>query len=588
MRHSAPAGPAIGHYFVDLLQRRGAALDEETRALVEELCDAVSQQHSCLDLAGAPKEAVRRLQALPCVGTGGDGEAAAPLVLRDNLLYLQRYFAWEKQTAALLGARNRPLPCAAPERLREELDKFFPEADDTAPDRQRLAALQALTRQLLIITGGPGTGKTHTVARIVALLLELAEKQPVIRLAAPTGKAAMRLKESLGDDLSRAGLELADQVVTLHRLLGMRPDGGGWRHNADNPIDADVLIVDEASMIDLSMAHRLLSAVPPNARLILLGDADQLPSIDVGCVLADLCAGVNGYSQAFAAAAQEFVRGRLPAADSGHRLVDAVCRFERNYRFAADSGLGRLTQEIKTGTAAFGPDQDGVRFLELSELQKADLAAFFADYIALLKSGETDAAKLLRALESARVLCPRRQAVAAINQALETALEQQGLKRPGQDFYAGKPVMVTRNDYKLMLFNGDVGICLLDDDGECQAAFPDLADEHGEMRREPALRLRHWETCFAMTVHKSQGSEFDHVILLLDDAPGGAEQLQTRALLYTAATRARSRLSIHGNEALWRQALENTSRRTSGLGAFLNPPAAPGAAPPADAAPAAP
>lgn len=586
MRPNAPAGPAIGRYFVDLLQRRGAALDEETRALVEELCDAVSQQHSCLDLAAAPGETVRRLQALPCVGSG-DEDAATPLVLRGNLLYLQRHFAWEKQAAALLAARNRPLPCAAPEHLREGLDRFFPETDGAAPDWQRVAALQALTRQLLIITGGPGTGKTRTVARIVALLLELAEEQPVIRLAAPTGKAAVRLKESMGDDLPRSGLGLADQVVTLHRLLGMRPDGG-WRHDADNPIDADVLIVDEASMIDLSMAHRLLSSVPANARLILLGDADQLPSIDVGCVLADLCAGVSGYSQAFAATARDFVRGRLPVVDSGHRLVDAVCRFERNYRFAADSGLGRLTQEIKAGTAAFGPDQDGVRFLELSELREADLAAFFADYLALLKSGDRlDAAKLLRALESARVLCPRRQAVAAINQALEASLEQQGLKRPGQDFYAGKPVMVTRNDYKLMLFNGDVGVCLLDDDGEYQAAFPDLADEHGEMRREPALRLRHWDTCFAMTVHKSQGSEFDHVILLLDDAPGGAEQLQTRALLYTAATRARSRLSIHGNEALWRQALENTSRRASGLGVFLAPPGAPGAAP-AEAAPPAP
>jgi len=574
MNSDVPSTPSIGHYFADLLVRRGQALDGDIRRLLERLCEAASLQHSCLDLAATPEETLHRLQSLDCVGDGGD---RTPLVLRGGRLYLQRYFVWEKQVAALLEARNRPRACARPERLRERIDRLFPPRNDgNGPDRQRVAALQALTRQLLIITGGPGTGKTHTVANIVALLLELSEDEPVIRMAAPTGKAAMRLKESI-----RAGLpqshssRLTDRVTTLHRLLGPRPGGRGWRHDARNPINADVLIVDEASMIDLPMAHRLFSALPPDARLILLGDADQLPSVDVGNVLADLCGGVAGYSREFADAAREFIPGELPVVEGGHKLLDAVCRFERNYRFAPESGLGRLTREIKAGTASFGPDEDGLRFLDLADSRTGDteerLAGLFADYIRLLSAGgQPDAADLLRALDRTRVLCARRKTAAAVNRALETILEQRGLKPKGQDFYTGKPVMITRNDYELELFNGDTGVCVPGDDGEFLVAFPDVTNARGEMKRELVPRLPHRETCFAMTVHKSQGSEFEHVVLLMDDSSEAfPEQLQTRALLYTAATRARSRLSVYGNAALWRRALENTSARASGLGDFL-------------------
>ena len=594
--------PSIGHCLANLLARHGEPINDDVRRLLDKLCDSVLRQHSCLDLSAMPEETAPQLKSLACVGDGDDN---TPLVLYGERLYLQRYFVWEKSVAAMLSERNRPQACDHPERLGEELDLLFPpgsernaaarhQVETPSPpegkgrgggndiDWQRVAALQALTRRLLIITGGPGTGKTRTVVKIIALLLALSAHEPVIRLAAPTGKAAMRLKDSIREgisDLPKSFSMLADQVSTLHRLLGMRSDGRSWRHDADNPIDADVLIVDEASMIDLPMAYRMLSALPPDSRLILLGDADQLPSVDVGNVLADLCSGTIGYSGEFVEFARKFVHGDLPGAENKHKLMDAVCRFERNYRFAPDSGIGRLAREIREGTASFevssGPDDASVRYLDLAGLRAGNpaerLVAFFDDYIRLLETDEKpDVPELLKVFEQTRILCARREGFAGVinvNRALEAILEQRGLKRQGQDFYTGRPVMITRNDYNLELFNGDIGICVPGTDGEFLVAFPDA---QGGIKYELALRLAHQETCFAMTVHKSQGSEFDHLVLLLDESPESfPEQLQTRALLYTAATRAKNRITIYGNADIWRQALENTSARMSGLQTFV-------------------
>ena len=571
--------PSISHYLAEFLSRRAAPLPEDLRPLLDQLCDGALNQNSCLDVSHLSDEARERLGGLACVD---DGAGAAPLALQGDRLYLQRYLAWEKGVAARLLERNRHNPCDSEARLRKLLDQRFPQGDGDG--QQRVAALQALTRQLLIITGGPGTGKTRTIAGIIAMLLALAgDKKPVIRIAAPTGKAAMRLKEALGAETPDL-----PPPVTLHRLLGMRPDGS-CRHDARNPLVADVLIVDEASMIDLPMAHRLFSALPAETRLVLSGDADQLPSIDVGSVLADLCVGVSGYSQEFADFAAKFGHKDLPVERREHGLRDSVCRFEHNYRFDPNSGIGGLARELRAGRAAFGRDEDSVRHVDLETLLAGNPAEQFAawhkDYLDLLAEvaagrRPADAGELMRVLTRMGILCSRREGdsgAVTVNLAVEKVLEARGLKQPGQDFYTGKPIMVTRNDYQLGVFNGDLGICAPGpgaegaEGAEFMAVFPDLLDQRGEVKQEPVQRLAFYETCFAMTVHKSQGSEFNHVALLLDDAPeeSKADQLQSRALLYTAATRAKERLTLCGNARLWQRAVNNTRARASGLRAFL-------------------
>ena len=570
--------PPIGHYLARLLSRHGEPIAEDVRALLHELCDAVLKHHSCLELSGVAETTRRRLESLGCVGAGDDN---VPLVLHGDRLYLQRCFAWEKGVATLLTRRNRAQPCGRRERFREGLDALFPRrraAARQAVDFQRVAALQALTRQLLIVTGGPGTGKTRSAVKIIALLSELSEGEPVIRFAAPTGKAVMRLKDSIHDglaELPRSWSFPEVQGATLHRLLGLRADGRSWSHDASNPVDADVLIVDEASMIDLPMAYRLLSALSPDTRLILLGDADQLPSIHVGNVMADLCREPTGYSESFSKSARELVHGELPVAARGHALVDAICRFERNYRFVKDSGIGRLTRNVRAGTAAFGPDENGVHFRNVADLQDGGLEqllpAFFDDYLRLLASQQVPrAAALLKVFEQTRILCAQREGplgVVNVNRLFETLFEQRGLKQRGQTFYTGKPVMVTRNDYNLNLFNGDLGICVPGREQGLRVAFPDA---QGNLQHTSTLRLSHQETCFAMTVHKSQGSEFDHVVLILDRfSASSSGQLQMRELLYTAITRARRRITIYSTPDTWEQTLKTTSTRTSGLQELL-------------------
>ena len=540
--------------FIRLLARRTGPVEPEAARLLSALCQAAVNQHACIELDSEADVAI--LAAKPFVGPPGAG---CPLVLADRRLYLSRFYEYESAVAAMITARNTPLDVGDTALLGRLLNEKF----GTDPgNRQKLAALLAISRRLAIITGGPGTGKTSTVARMLSIL-QHTDPDIEIRLAAPTGKAAMRLASALGRGEEGPG------VVTLHRLLGMRRDGQTWRHGPGNPLNAELLIIDEASMIDLVMMHRLLSALPPHTRLILLGDPGQLPSVETGNVLADICAGDPGFSGAFNAFAAPLV-GDLPVAGQAGGLTDAVCELDHSYRFDPASSIARLSLAIRTGEATLSTEDRSVTLAPpLTSADELDPVASWPAFFALLRAGSIDPEALLDAFDQARILCPRRGGpvgVTAINEAVEAYLVQLGLKERDEAFYAGRPVLITRNDYNLSLFNGDIGITVPGDEpGHFLVVFADG-------RRYLASRLPAHETCFAMTVHKSQGSEFERVMFVLPEEDSDeAGSLLTRELLYTAVTRSRSQVTLHTSPAAWEAAVVRTAARVSGMRQFLFP-----------------
>ena len=437
-----------------------------------------------------------------------------------------------------------------------------------ARDEQREAARTAATRRLCVISGGPGTGKTSTVVKILALLVgqraRLGLRPPRVLLLAPTGKAAMRLTEAIRR--AKTGLACTEEVrgaipeeaSTIHRALGsVGGSGTRFRHDAEHPLRADVVLVDEASMVDLALMTRLVAAVPHDARLILLGDKDQLASVEAGAVLGELCGRaadrVPGPSLAPRAAA----------------LASSIVELNRSYRYRPGSGIEALARAINHGDAARALEiladpalgdverSDPEPAVAVSERLRADALAGCRAYLAPVLPADR-----LRALEGFRILCAHRQGphgVAGANIEIEGLLAEARLidRRIGPT-YAGRPIMVTRNDYQLQLFNGDVGTIVKH--GEKQLAF--FVAPGGEQRLLSPARLPPHETVFAMTVHKSQGSEFDRVAVLLGDR---SSPLLTRELLYTAVTRARESVTLYATQAVLEEAIARRTERGSGL-----------------------
>lgn len=569
--------------FSELIGKYSPNMSTGLSDLISDLVFALSEQHSCIDLKTVDSSLVDELQALSSISNGaivGDGQALTPLVIKGRKLYLHRYYQYEKQIADSLSSRNKMLvkEGEADAQLVRLLARYFQRSGENV-DWQQLSALQALTRQLTIITGGPGTGKTSTVVKILAMLLEQAEPGKLnIKLAAPTGKAAMRLNESLAHFLPQLPQEIRvkipSEVLTIHRLLGMRKDGRGFRHNRDDLIAADVLIVDEVSMIDLTLMYRLLDALPSSTRLILLGDPQQLPSVEAGNVLADLCRTEPGYSAEFAIAVKSLLGVDIPVRSQPHRLVDARCHFEKSYRFSDDSGIGQLANRIRTNDTRLTSSQDNeVKIFGLDALEENNLgdeiSSYYFEYIMLLQDQNTDPLTLLTRFEQTRILCPVREGelgIESLNFAIENYLEAKDLKPADQKFYHGRPIIITRNDYNLGLFNGDVGICIVDDH-QMKSAFRDAS---GDVKLYLASRLPPHETCFAMTVHKSQGCEFNHVTLILPvPTSDTTEQLFTRELIYTAVTRARESIAIYADPGNWSASLMRRVKRMSGISSFL-------------------
>ncbi|EPC5391582.1 TPA: exodeoxyribonuclease V subunit alpha [Serratia liquefaciens] len=522
-------------------------------------------------------------QRLSASAAVGDGSTAMPMVLQQQRLYLQRMWQNEGEVADFISGDSLHQAVEEAE-LRTILDQLFGEATDE-PDWQKIAAAVAATRRIAVISGGPGTGKTTTVAKLLAALVQLAEGRRLrIQLAAPTGKAAARLTESLGS----AGRQLAltpeqralfpSEASTLHRLLGAQPNSQRMRYHRGNPLHLDVLVVDEASMVDLPMMARLIAALPAQARVIFLGDRDQLASVEAGAVLGDICRfAEQGYSVARAEQLSRLtgclLQGQSAEAEAAVR--DSLCLLRKSYRFDANSGIGQLAFAVNAGDGkkaawALGGNFSDVTGHPLAETQDYQAlldacVAGYRDYLRQVATG-ADAVTILAAFGQFQVLCALREGpfgIAGLNERIETGLQRAGLiqRKPGTAgrWYPGRPVMIGRNDSALGLFNGDIGIALRDESGELRVHFQ-LPD--GSIKSVQPSRLPAHETAYAMTVHKSQGSEFDHTVLVL---PNHFLPVLTRELVYTAITRARKQLSLYATEAVLLRAIRTPTQRRSGL-----------------------
>lgn len=522
----------------------------------------------------------RRLAATRAVS---DGSITTPIVLQQQRLYLQRMWQSEGEVAAFISSDSPPRAIEELQ-LRTILDRLFGEAADE-PDWQKIAAAVAATRRIAIISGGPGTGKTTTVAKLLSALVQLNEGERLrIQLAAPTGKAAARLTESLGSTSRQ--LDLAPEqralfpaeAATLHRLLGAQPNSQRMRYHRGNPLHLDVLVVDEASMVDLPMMARLIAALPPKARVIFLGDRDQLASVEAGAVLGDICRfAEQGYSEARAAQLARLtgcsLKGQAVEAETAVR--DSLCLLRKSYRFDAKSGIGQLAWTVNAGEgkkamAALNgsyADVAGYPLAEAEDYQRLLDACVegYRNYLRQVIEG-ADAITILAAFDRFQLLCALREGpfgVAGLNDRIESELQRAGLIRrnPGLAgrWYLGRPVMIGRNDSALGLFNGDIGIALPGEEGELRMHFQ-LPD--GSIKSVQPSRLPAHETAYAMTVHKSQGSEFEHTVLVL---PNHFLPVLTRELVYTAITRARKQLSLYAMDKVLLSAIRTPTQRRSGL-----------------------
>lgn len=483
-----------------------------------------------------------------------ESAASAMLVLDGARLYLARYHDAECRLALSIRRRvQHPAPVEAPG-LAAEFARLFP-PDPEKTDWQAVAAQTALDLPLVFVTGGPGTGKTTVAARMLALLLH-ADPSRTVAIAAPTGRAAARLVESIGAAAEREQLSAAVRAqlpttgATLHRLLGYQPWNETFRHDASHPLPHDVVIVDEASMVDVLMMDALFRAVRPDARLIVLGDPDQLASVDTGFVLGDVV-------RASAAAAK-----RATAAHAGDApLARAVVRLRHSWRFGAQPGIGALATAMQQGdwpavARALEPGQ--YRDVSMRDWSPATLHAATIDAFAAYIASDTPR-DALQNLSRFRVLAATREGPRGV-QGLNALFERQ-LRRAGRatsGWYDHRPVLITANDPSTQLFNGDIGVTLRVN-GVVGVHF---LQSDGQVRSLPPSRLPAYETAWAMTIHKSQGSEFDMVVLVL---PEQDSPLLTRELLYTGVTRARQRVVLLGEAPPLRRGVERSVVRSSGL-----------------------
>lgn len=516
-----------------------------------------------------------------------DGSVAPLVLVNDSYLFLSRYWDYEVSLAQEVIQRAECEQQVDIKQLKDGVQKYFPQVDSCGEtDWQVVAAISAALNKFSVITGGPGTGKTTTVTKILALISSQNNSQNKcmisdkrIVLAAPTGKAANRLSESIKNAKLELNLEpeiaksIPDEVKTLHRLLRASPGKATFFYNARNKLELDLLVVDEASMIDLAMMAKLMQALPEHAQVILLGDMNQLASVESGSVLADICAvGMRSVpSQKRLNILQQEFDIQIPV-DSEHEkqfevnpLGDSVVSLKKSYRFDSLSGIGALASATNENQpdnffAAFS----GANFSDISfhatdalslhmSVDKIDLAP----YKNYLQSESAEQA--LQRLAKFQVLCPMRDGVFGVNnlnRLIQNRLQRSGLIQVAGNLFHGQPIMITENNYKVGLYNGDVGI-IWRDDGQLKAYFPESG---GGVKRLLLAKLPAFESVFAMTVHKSQGSEFESVLII---SPDNYAEFLTRELLYTAITRARKIVSIWGSEDVLRKTIAAKVSRNS-------------------------
>jgi len=498
-------------------------------------------------------------------GTPHEG-TVLPLIWDSGRLYLRRYWLWERSVADGLRARAGQIHTLGTD-ASPILDRLLGPPDRAEePNRQRLAVEVGLARTLAVIAGGPGTGKTRTVARLLASLHELSGSHPPeVALAAPTGKAAARMTEALRHELSM--IEVSDRTAlalerteaqTIHRLLGSY--GSGFRHDHQNPLGHELVVVDETSMVSLPLMARLLDALRPEARLVLVGDPDQLTSVEAGTVMGDIVGAVN--------------------ASTNTGLEDSVVRLQRVHRFGSDSPIARLAGAVRSGdvdhvlaqlkASATGADAEVTRLDPTDDTARAmpqeESAQQASTIIDAARRG--DAPLALSLLSARRVLCANRRGPDGVERwsaQIEQAVERLGLTTRGR-WYAGRPILVTRNDYTTRRSNGDVGVTVADPDRG--SGRDDLVVAFDDGALVDPTRLDEIETLWAMTIHKSQGSEFDDVVIVLPPPPS---PILTRELLYTAVTRARRSVTIVATEESIRACVNRPVSRSSGLRHALDP-----------------
>lgn len=644
----ALSAPQAGHVCVDLASLRPEQVLPEPAEGVDEGLQAAAVR-ACWPSDGGAW--LRAMASSPLCRTAPEppllDAPTTPLVLDAGLLYADRWWRYQRRLAVhLLERVTQAVLPEDPDGVAAALDLLFrPPAGAPEPpglNRQRLAGALSQVQRLTVISGGPGMGKTWTVRNVLSLLwLSAGGHRGALRiaLAAPTGKAAARMKESLRDGLNAdfiqrmdalggdgTGRDLREDLLavepqTLHRLLGPRPDAPSrFRRDTSNPLSADVVVVDEASMVDLALMAKLVAAVPTEARLVLLGDRNQLASVAAGTVLADLCGPASTGALRLPANTRAAVASLGLGVDdvdtqSGAPLRSAVVQLNRTFRFADDSGIGAFA------AACLHQPFDAERAADLLEEGRDDACLLpwtdrtrlspdlhrlvvegYTPYLELLKRGYDPVRDLhpdlffrrvLDAFETFRVLAAHRKGrsgVEGLNQSITKALQEATPWRPqrGARAWLGRPIMVLENAYALNRFNGDVGIGVTTTgrrgDGALQVVFPgpDAAPsvpdpdtvrrlrtgalrvvEHLEVARLPAH-----QTVYAMTIHKSQGSEFRHAVVVL---PERRSPVVTRELLYTGVTRARKQVTVVGARTVLEDALRRPVRRASGLGGLLWP-----------------
>lgn len=618
------APPGSGEPFFTLLDHRFGRLmasfcpDEDALVrIAATLASAHTRRgHVCLDLkalAGrrvlydvAPESPARYpafgqwtalLRQSPVVG--GPGEFKPLILDAAGRLYLYRYWRYENRLAdRIRSMAAEPLDRLDETRFREALFRLFPDSSaDGEWDWQAIACALANLKRFCVISGGPGTGKTSTVIKILALMI--AQRQITdpnaalrIRMAAPTGKAAARLTEAVNRAKATLACEpgvvslIPSDAVTVHRLLKPVAGTPDFHHNERHPLAADVVVIDEASMVDIALMAKLAAAIPPAGRLILLGDKDQLASVEAGAVLGDICGeSLDNRFTTRTARTLERLTGQRPPISNGRApaLVDSRVQLTKSYRFPDTGMIAALGRAVNGGQAEAAsamlaaPWDETVRYRPLpssAEFLSALRQRVLEGYAAILT--ETDPARALSALGRFKILCAVNFGpfgVTGVNRFAEKMLYKAGLLRwspagraglePGsRGWYHGRPVLVVRNDYRLRLFNGDVGIALRDPREPRGPLWVYFQGDDGTLKKFPPEQLPENETVFAMTVHKSQGSEFDRVLLILPDQP---YPVLTRELVYTAITRAVTHLELWAEASVLKTAVRARIRRNSGL-----------------------
>ena len=567
------------------------------------LSKKLSEGHICMDVNNIDKSElasigytsiVRQKELLrePLVSNGSN---KTPFILLDNQLYLERYFNYETIILNRIKAfieREKTQTPGMLEALKQHtvfINGLFKNTIQESESKEQninwplAAAITAVLNYFTIITGGPGTGKTTTVSKILSILFTL-KPDLKVALTAPTGKAAARMAESLKNASSFASKLIRSKFETLepstiHRLLGNIKNSPHFKHNAENTLNYDVVITDESSMIDVALFAKLLDAVGPNTKLILLGDKDQLASVEAGSLFGDLCQAqtkLNTFSEGRAELINSFIENTTQEISdsyidsiSTHPLFEHIIELQRSHRFSDNKGIGKFSKAIihnkVDAIKEFFSNSDEQVLIDTNYSEKI-FDNFIAGYEEFINEKDTSIA--LKKMNRLRVLCAVREGergLYAINKKIEKYLQQKKLIHLTGDFYVNRPIMVTGNNKELQLFNGDIGIIRPDEKGVLKAWFE---TGKGEVRAVLPGYISNAETVYAMTIHKSQGSEFDQVLVSL---PKGDDiQILTRELLYTAVTRAKQKVIVQGSEALILQTSRAFVERGSGIINRLN------------------